>query len=88
MSRHASSSSGCAPARPSSSPSGVSTAVKQTLPVWHMDESQRRIAVFAHAGTNGVILCHLLGLEPVPVGVGSLRHRARVDHAVGVDPVG
>ena len=39
---------------------------KQTLPVWHMDESERRIAIFAHAGTNGVILCHLLGLDPVP----------------------
>ncbi len=39
---------------------------KQTLPVWHMDPSDRRIAVFAHAGTNGVILCHLLGLDPVP----------------------
>ena len=39
---------------------------KQTLPVWHMDQSDRRIAVFAHAGTNGVILCHLLGLDPVP----------------------
>ncbi|MEY2444937.1 MAG: 2,3-bisphosphoglycerate-dependent phosphoglycerate mutase [Ilumatobacteraceae bacterium] len=39
---------------------------KQTLPVWHMDESERRIAVFAHAGTNGVVLCHLLGLDPVP----------------------
>jgi 2,3-bisphosphoglycerate-dependent phosphoglycerate mutase len=39
---------------------------KQTLPVWHMDHSDRRIAMFAHAGTNGVILCHLLGLDPVP----------------------
>lgn len=39
---------------------------KQTLPVWHMDQSDRRIAIFAHAGTNGVILCHLLGLDPVP----------------------
>jgi probable phosphoglycerate mutase len=39
---------------------------KQTLPMWHMDDSERRIAVFAHAGTNGVILCHLLGLDPVP----------------------
>ena len=39
---------------------------EQTLPVWHMDESERRIAVFAHAGTNGVMLCHLLGLDPVP----------------------
>ena len=36
------------------------------LPVWHMDEPTRRIAVFVHAGTNGVLLCHLLGLDPVP----------------------
>ncbi|MEP7045797.1 MAG: histidine phosphatase family protein [Ilumatobacteraceae bacterium] len=39
---------------------------KQILPVWHMDQPERRIAVFAHAGTDGVLLCHLLGLEPVP----------------------
>jgi len=39
---------------------------RQLLPVWHMDASDARIAVFAHAGTNGVLLCHLLGLEPVP----------------------
>jgi 2,3-bisphosphoglycerate-dependent phosphoglycerate mutase len=39
---------------------------KQTLPVWQIERSDRRIAVFAHAGTNGVILCHLLGLDPVP----------------------
>ena len=39
---------------------------KQTLPVWHMDNADQRIAVFAHAGTNGVILCQLLGLDPVP----------------------
>ena len=39
---------------------------KQILPVWHMDRIRRRIAVFAHAGTNGVLLCHLLGLDPVP----------------------
>ena len=39
---------------------------KQSLPVWHIDHSHRRIAVFAHAGTNGVILSLLLGLDPVP----------------------
>ncbi|MEP7202353.1 MAG: histidine phosphatase family protein [Ilumatobacteraceae bacterium] len=39
---------------------------KQILPVWHLDQSDRRIVVFAHAGTNGVLLCHLLGLDPVP----------------------
>jgi probable phosphoglycerate mutase len=38
----------------------------QKLPVWHMDDADRRILVFAHAGTNGVLLCHLLGLDPVP----------------------
>lgn len=39
---------------------------KQILPVWHMDASETRIAVFAHSGTNGVLLCQLLGLDPVP----------------------
>ena len=39
---------------------------KQTLPVWHIDQPDYRIAVVAHAGTNGVLLCHLLGLDPVP----------------------
>ena len=39
---------------------------KQTLPVWHLDQPQYRIAVVAHAGTNGVLLCQLLGLDPVP----------------------
>ena len=39
---------------------------KQTLPLWHIDAADRRVAVFAHAGTNGVLLCHLLGLDPVP----------------------
>ena len=39
---------------------------KQTLPLWHLDSADRRVAVFAHAGTNGVLLCHLLGLDPVP----------------------
>jgi len=39
---------------------------RQTLPVWHVDRPDVRIAVVAHAGTNGVLLCHLLGLDPVP----------------------
>lgn len=39
---------------------------KQTLPIWHLDQPDFRIAVVAHAGTNGVLLCHLLGLDPVP----------------------
>jgi 2,3-bisphosphoglycerate-dependent phosphoglycerate mutase len=39
---------------------------QQILPMWHADRAGTRIAVFAHSGTNGVILCHLLGLDPVP----------------------
>jgi probable phosphoglycerate mutase len=39
---------------------------KQILPVWNVDAAETRIAVFAHSGTNGVLLCQLLGLDPVP----------------------
>lgn len=39
---------------------------RQTLPMWHLDQPDLRVAVVAHAGTNGVLLCHLLGLDPVP----------------------
>ena len=38
----------------------------QTLPMWSLDQPDQRIAVFAHSGTNGVLLCQLLGLQPVP----------------------
>ncbi len=41
----------------------------QPLPVWEFDPEvpdDRRIALFAHAGTNGVVLCHVLGIEAVP----------------------
>ena len=36
------------------------------LPVWHVDEPGRRIGFIAHAGTNSVLVCHLLGLSPTP----------------------
>ena len=36
------------------------------LPVWHISEPGRRIALIAHAGTNTIVICHLLGLEPTP----------------------
>lgn len=39
---------------------------RHTLPMWQVENPDRRIAVFAHAGTNGVLLCQLLGLDPVP----------------------
>lgn len=44
---------------------GMSRAM-QTLPMWHLDDPGLRILVVAHAGTNGVLLCQLLGLDPVP----------------------
>lgn len=34
--------------------------------LWTVDDPDRRVVVVAHAGTNAVILGHLLGLEPVP----------------------
>lgn len=40
--------------------------VDHELPVWEIDEPGRRIALIAHAGTNSVTICHLLGLEPTP----------------------
>ena len=39
---------------------------RQILPVWHLDDPDRRVAIVAHSGTNGVLLCQLLGLDPVP----------------------
>ena len=36
------------------------------LPVWQIDSPGSRIALVAHAGTNSVLICHLLGLVTVP----------------------
>lgn len=36
------------------------------LPVWRISEPGKRIALVAHAGTNSIVICHLLGLEPTP----------------------
>ena len=40
--------------------------VDDNLPVWAIDDSERRIGLIAHAGTNSVFTCLLLGLEPTP----------------------
>lgn len=40
--------------------------IEHDLPVWDVAEPGRRIALIAHAGTNSVTICHLLGLEPTP----------------------
>jgi len=36
------------------------------LPVWQLDRPDQRIALVAHAGTNSMMIGHLLGVEPVP----------------------
>lgn len=40
--------------------------IDETLPIWHLTEPGARIALVAHAGTNSVALCHLLGLPATP----------------------
>jgi probable phosphoglycerate mutase len=40
--------------------------IEHELPVWDVAEPGARIALIAHAGTNSVTICHLLGLEPTP----------------------
>jgi 2,3-bisphosphoglycerate-dependent phosphoglycerate mutase len=38
----------------------------QQLCVWDGPVDDKRIALVAHAGTNSVVICHLLGLQPTP----------------------
>lgn len=40
--------------------------IDHELPFWSIDEPGRRILLVAHAGTNSVFMCHLLGLQPTP----------------------
>ena len=34
--------------------------------LWYVSEEQRRLIIIAHAGTNSVVLSHLLGIDPQP----------------------
>lgn len=34
--------------------------------LWSVEDPDRRVIIVAHAGTNAVVLGHLLGLDPVP----------------------
>jgi probable phosphoglycerate mutase len=36
------------------------------LPVWKVAQRDMRVACVAHAGTNSMVIGHLLGVEPVP----------------------
>lgn len=40
--------------------------IDHVLPFWSIAEPGKRILLIAHAGTNSVFMCHLLGLEPTP----------------------
>ena len=40
--------------------------IEHELPIWHIENPGQRIACVAHAGTNSVVICHLLGLTPTP----------------------
>jgi len=40
--------------------------VDHELPIWKIAEPGRRIVLVAHAGTNSVTMCLLLGLQPTP----------------------
>lgn len=40
--------------------------IEHDLPLWRIAEPGARIALVAHAGTNSVFMCHLLGLQPTP----------------------
>ncbi len=37
-----------------------------TLPLWTVERPDQRVLIVAHAGTNSVLLTHLLGVQPVP----------------------
>ncbi len=40
--------------------------VQSEFALWGCPDPDRRIALVAHGGTNAVVICHLLGLTPVP----------------------
>jgi len=45
---------------------GVHPASPGDRHLWNVDDPEKRVVIVAHAGTNALILGHLLGLDPVP----------------------
>lgn len=45
---------------------GVHPMAPDSRHLWNVDDPDKRVVIVAHAGTNAVILGHLLGLDPVP----------------------
>jgi probable phosphoglycerate mutase len=45
---------------------GVHPMQSEHRHLWTLDDPDKRVIIVAHAGTNAVVLGHLLGLDPVP----------------------
>jgi probable phosphoglycerate mutase len=45
---------------------GVHPADPAGRHLWNVDDPEKRVVIVAHAGTNALVLGHLLGLDPVP----------------------
>jgi probable phosphoglycerate mutase len=45
---------------------GVRPADSTGRHLWNVEDPDRRVVIVAHAGTNALVLGHLLGLDPVP----------------------
>jgi probable phosphoglycerate mutase len=45
---------------------GIHPADPEGRHLWKVDNPEKRVVIVAHAGTNALILGHLLGLDPVP----------------------
>ena len=61
---------------------GVRPAASE-LPLWTVPDPMQRVLVVAHAGTNSVILTHLLGVRPVPwEWERFVLHHASISHAM------
>lgn len=45
---------------------GITPMTDEHRHLWTVDDPDKRVIIVSHAGTNAVVLGHLLGLEPVP----------------------
>lgn len=45
---------------------GIAPMSTEHRHLWTIDDPDKRVIIVAHAGTNAVVLGHLLGLDPVP----------------------
>jgi broad specificity phosphatase PhoE len=45
---------------------GIHPADPEGRHLWNVDDPDRRVIIVAHAGSNALVLGHLLGLDPVP----------------------